>query len=55
MNSEASVNGATTTSTTNREAPVWYRPAVDVFEGPEGFRLVMDVPAMRRRAGMADR
>ena len=47
MNSKPSVN---TTPATNREAPVWYRPAVDVFEGPEGFRLVLDVPGVPRAA-----
>ena len=29
------------------ETPVtWYRPAVDVLEGPEGLRLVVDLPGV---------
>lgn len=41
-----------TTTLTTAPAPVrtpaiaWYRPAVDVLEGPEGLKLVVDMPGV---------
>ncbi|MCA9494902.1 MAG: Hsp20 family protein [Myxococcales bacterium] len=40
----------TPTERAREERVVWYRPAVDVLEAESGFRLVLDVPGVRREA-----
>ncbi|MCB9685063.1 MAG: Hsp20 family protein [Alphaproteobacteria bacterium] len=40
----------TTTERARDQRVVWYRPAVDVLESDNGFRLVIDVPGVRKDA-----
>ncbi len=51
MDNPISVETTDTRAAHVRAVPtVWYRPAVDVFEGTEGFRLVLDVPGVSKAA-----
>lgn len=51
MNTETAVVNPTVTARPVQEArTVWYRPAVDVMETREGFRLVLDVPGVPKDA-----
>lgn len=52
MNTETTQTPQTTldTTTSREQRTVWFRPAVDVLETERGFRLVIDVPGVRRDA-----